>query len=244
MALARKSFSMSWQIIKSSVKMSYDRIGMVLATSCLWFLGTLWPLLVVSALGQRVGGGWVLVAALLSLLSFGPATAAVHGIMAQIVRREDVAVRDFFVFWRQYLGEGLGLSVVLGILFSIVLFDLYFGVFATHWIFKMLWGLWFYFFIFLILVNNFTFPFLVNQKIGIFTALKRAVLVVLDNVVVALLVGLFIVVFTVLSAVSGAGLILLLGGVVALTQNIAYTEIMKRYDEPDVVNAESLETRE
>lgn len=229
---------MSWTIIKSSIAKAYERIGMVLATSTLWFLCTLWPLLVISIFGERLTGIWVLAAILLTLLSLGPATAASHGIMVQIIQNKDVNVRDFFRFWRQYLVKSVGLIVLLEVLFFIVLFDLYFGAVASHWVFKLLWGIWFYFLIFLILVSNFPFPFLVNQNTGIFTALKRSVLIVLDNIVVALAIGLFVVLFTVLSIITGAGMILLLGGVVALTQNIAYTELMKRYDELDTTTAE------
>ena len=116
------------------------------------------------------------------------------------------------------------------ILLLIVVIDIYFGMVTTSKFWQLLMGLWVYFGVFVLLLSNYTYPFLVHQSIGVFQIFRRSALLVLDNLVVTLLVGLFLLVFTVFNFVIAAGLILLLGGVTACVQNVAYEEITKKYD--------------
>ncbi len=229
--MAGQSLSLSWSILKQSLRMSYDYIGMVLAMSSIWAFTAFLPLIVVSALAERIANPLVVaVSLLLTVVTFGPATAAVHGVIGEIVQGEDVRVWDFWKFWRRFFGRGLAITLINILLFAIIITDIYFGLVTTNMIFRLLIGLWVYFLVFLMMVNNYTFPFLVRQKIGAIAAFKKSALLVLDNLVVTLVIGLFLALFTILNVVIAAGLILLLAGVTAFVQNIAYVELMKKYD--------------
>lgn len=230
--MAGESVSLSWSVLKRSIRMSYDYVGMVLATSSLWFFSAFFPFIVVSSLSKYITNPLIIAASIaLTVVTFGPATAAVHGVIAEIVKGEDVRVRDFWRFWRQFFWKGLGLCLVNIGLFGIVITDIYFGLVTTNMVFRLLVGVWVYFLLFLLLLNNYTFPFLVHQQTGVLTVFKRSALLVLDNLVVTVVIGVFILLFAILNVVIAAGLILLLAGVTAFVQNVTYVELMKKYDQ-------------
>ena len=90
---------------QTPLRLAYDHIGMVLVMSTLWSFTALLPLVLVSAFANFITNPNIIGAALpLTVLTYGPATAAVHGVMAQIVAGEDASVLDFF-------GIGDGTSV-------------------------------------------------------------------------------------------------------------------------------------
>jgi uncharacterized membrane protein YesL len=84
------------------------------------------------------------------------------------------------------------------------------------------------------LMANYIFPFLVNQDIGVFLTMKRAVLLALDNIVVTIFLAIAVLLVVVLSVILAAPVLLLMMGTVAFLQNVGYGELMRKYDaEPE-----------
>ncbi|NMB46503.1 MAG: DUF624 domain-containing protein [Firmicutes bacterium] len=229
--MAGQSISKSWQIFRKGIRYSYDYLGMVMATSALWFFAGFLPILVVTTLSKYIKNPAVVgVAMVLTLITLGPATAAVHAMMAKILDREDVGVREYFHHFRRFFGRSVGL-VLLNVLILVILgCDFFFTINNPNKIIRMLSGIWVYFFIFWALMSNYVFPFLVNQDIGIFLTMKRAVLIALDNMVVTIFLTIAVVLIMVLSVILAAPVLLLMMGIVAFLQNVGYRELMQKYD--------------
>ncbi|NMB11789.1 MAG: DUF624 domain-containing protein [Firmicutes bacterium] len=233
--MAGQSISKSWLIFRKGIRHSYDYLGMVLATSALWFFVGFLPILVVTAFSQYIQNPIVVgIAIVLTPVTFGPATAAVHAMITRILDREDVAVREFFGHFRRFFGRGLGLILLNVLILAILGSDFVFTINNPNKIIRMLSGIWIYFFIFWALMSNYIFPFLVNQDIGVFLTMKRAALLALDNIVVTIFLTIAVVIVMVLSVVLAAPVLLLMMGIIAFLQNVGYRELMQKYDtEPE-----------
>lgn len=232
--MAGQSFSKSWLILRKGIRYSYDYIGMVMAASALWFFIGLMPLLAVTTFHTHISNPVVFgIAIVLTLVTLGPATAAVHAMMARILDKEEVLVREFFRHFRHFFARSVGL-VLLGVLIlAILASDFVFTINHPNKFVRMLSGIWIYFFIFWALMSNYIFPFLVNQDIGVFLAMKRAALLALDNLVVTILLTVSVVLVAGISIILAAAVLLLMMGIIAFLQNIAYRVLMQKYDEDD-----------
>jgi uncharacterized membrane protein YesL len=237
--MAGQSLSKSWLIFRRGIRYSYDYLGMVLATSALWFFVGFSPLLVVTTFSNHIQNPAVVgVAIVLTLVTFGPATAAVHAMIAKILDKEDVTVRGFFRHFRCFFGRALGLTLLNVLILVNLGSDFIFTINNPNKIIRMLSGIWIYFFIFWALMSNYIFPFLVNQDIGVFMTMKRAVLLALDNLVVTIFLTIEVVIVAILSIVLAAPVLLLMMGIIAFLQNVGYRELMQKYPEPEQVPAE------
>ena len=233
--MAGQSLSKSWQIFRKGIRYSYDYLGMVMASSALWFFVGFLPLLLATSFSNYIKNPVVFgVAIALTLLTVGPATAAVHTMMARILDKQDVTVREFFRHFRRFFGRGVGLVLLNVLILAILGSDFLFTINNPNKIIRMLSGIWIYFFIFWALMANYIFPFLVNQDIGVFLTMKRAVLLALDNIVVTIFLAIAVLLVVVLSVILAAPVLLLMMGTVAFLQNVGYGELMRKYDaEPE-----------
>jgi uncharacterized membrane protein YesL len=229
--MAGQSLRKSWQIFRKGIRYSYDYLGMVMASSVLWFFVGFLPLLVVTTFSKYIKNPAVFgVAIALTLVTFGPATAAVHTMIAKILDKEDVTVREFFRHFRRFFGRGVGLVLLNVLILAILGSDFLFTINNPNKIIRLLSGIWIYFFIFWALMANYIFPFLVNQDIGVFLTMKRAVLLALDNIVVTIILAIEVLLIVVLSVVLAAPVLLLMMGIIAFLQNVGYRELMQKYE--------------
>lgn len=234
-----QSISKSWSIIRKGIRYAYEYLGMVIATSVLWFFVGFLPILLVTTLNIHAENPLVLGGAMiLTLGTFGPATAAIHAMMAKILSKEDVAVREFFTYFRRFFGRGVGLLVLNILILAILGCDFVFTTNHSSKIIRMFSGVWVYFFIFWALMSNYVFPFMVNQNIGIWLTMKRAALLALDNIVVTILLAVAVVLVVVLSSILAAPVLLLMMGTIAFLQNVGYRELMQKYEEDTHGDAE------
>lgn len=229
--MAGESIAKSWMIFRKGIRNSYDYVGMVMATSALWFFIAFLPLLAATTFSTYLKSPAVAgVAALLTLITFGPATAAVHAMIARILDKEEVLVREFFFYFKKYFTKSVLLVLLNALLLAILFSDFLFSINNPSTFFRLLSGIWIYFMIFWVMMSNYIFPFLVHQDIGVLRVMQRAALLALDNAVVTLLLTVMVVVVAVLNIVITAGVLLLMMGIIAFLQNGAFLELMKKYE--------------
>jgi uncharacterized membrane protein YesL len=215
---------------------------MVMAASALWFFIGFLPLLVATTFSTYIKNPTVVgIALALTLVTLGPATAAVHAMMARILAKEEVMVREFFQHFSRFFGRSIGIVLLNVLILAILASDFVFTINHSNNIVRMLSGIWVYFFIFWALMSNYIFPFLVNQDIGVFLTMKRAALLALDNAVVTIFLTISVVLVAGLSIVLAAAVLLLMMGIIAFLQNVAYLELMQKYDAEEEEIAEDLE---
>ncbi|NLY29871.1 MAG: DUF624 domain-containing protein [Firmicutes bacterium] len=230
--MAGQSISKSWLIIRRGIRYSYDYLGMVIAASALWFITGFFPILVVTSFSKFIQNPAVIgVGIFLTVVTMGPATAAVHGIATRIVQNEDVRVREFFTFFQKFFSRSAALVLLNVLILLILASDLIFTLNSPNKFIQMLSGIWIYFFIFWALMSNYIFPFLVNQNIGVFLTMKRSALLALDNLVVTIALSVAVLIVVVLSVILAAPVLLLMLGIIAFLQNVSYHELMQKYDD-------------
>ena len=118
---------------------------------------------------------------LVTVLTLGASAAAVNYVMIKIINRDEVGLRDFKEGFRRFFGRG-ALAAVIAILGTLILWvDLLFSLNHSNQIIQLMSGIWIWGLVFWYAVLQFVFPFLVQQDIGLIKALKRAALVVIDN---------------------------------------------------------------
>ncbi|NLK08198.1 MAG: DUF624 domain-containing protein [Firmicutes bacterium] len=226
-----KSLRLSWQILKKSVRCAYDYVGMVMASSALWFVVGFLPLLLATTFSNYIKSPVILAAALiLTLVTFGPATAAVHAMISKILAKEEVLVREYFQYFIDFFSRSVGLVWLNSLIVVILVTDFMFTINHSNKIIRAVSGIWVYAFLFWAMMSNYIFPFLVNQNIGVVLAMKRSALLALDNVLVTIVLTVSVAFIAGLSIVLAAAVLLLMMGVIAFFQNMAYRELMQKYD--------------
>ena len=173
------NLSQCWQVIVRTFKAAYDRIGLVMLTNLLWFAIGFGPLLIVMYV--PLPPIFTYVGMLVTVLTLGGAAAAVNYVMVRIINGEDVEVKDFKVGLAKFFWRGAALAVI-AVLGAVVLFvDLSFSLTHSNRIVQFMSGIWIWALVFWYAVQQFVFPFLVQQDIGIRKVLKRSALLVIDN---------------------------------------------------------------
>lgn len=212
-----------------ALKLSYEHIGKVMVTNLAWFaLGFL--LLLLFAYLPVQNDWFFLVTIVGTPLTIGGAFAAVHYRMSFLVKGEDTAFSDFGVGLRRYFLRGAVMAILAVLGFTILLFNIWFSQNYPSKIFLLLSGFWVWGIVLWYAIHQFVFPFLVNQNVGIFGALKKAALIVLDNPWPSFLLVVFSLLITVLSVVFAAPLLIFLASFLALLQNCFYQELMIKYE--------------
>jgi uncharacterized membrane protein YesL len=184
-----------------------------------------------------------------------PLTAAVTYAGNLAVHKEDAGPRDllrgFGRFWLRAAMLGAVQSVVLVVLALDI--SLVFTVRAT-WV-MMLSGIWVYLAIFIWSVCVYVYPLMVEQDVGVPTAIRRSALLVLDNpaytlatVTIAAALFLLGVLPTVLLLLGfrAAGFLMILGlatyaGLNSIFVNCATVRVLKRYNAHRMSERERLE---
>lgn len=220
-----------WQVIAQSFKAAYDRIGIVMLTNLLWFAVGFGPLLIVMYVPLPPAVTYLGI--LLTVLTLGGAAAAVNYVMARIVDKEEVEIRDFKAGLQKFFWRGAALAVI-ALLGAVVLFvDLAFSITHSNRFVQMASGIWIWAIIFWYAVQQFVFPFLVQQDIGIRKVLKRSALLVLDNPLGSAFMVVISLVVLALCIVLAAPILLFVTCLLALLQNFAFKQLMLKYEEAD-----------
>lgn len=225
-------FSQSWRIFIRALKLSYDHIGKIMITNLAWFALGFFPLLVFTYIPFE-NPAFFLPAIVITFITLGGATAAVHYVINRILTGDDATLKEFWQGFKQFVIRGslLLTAAILG--FTILLFNIWFSANYPSTMFMILAGFWIWGIIFWYSVQQFVFPFVINQNIGFFLALKRGALLTLDNPLASGILMVLSVVIIALSVVLAAPILIFVASFLALLQNCFYHEMMLKYDRDD-----------
>lgn len=161
--------------------------------------------------------------------ALGPLAAAVYSFNMEIVKGEEVRVREFFSHIRPHYKKSVFVSAVMGIVLGVLVIDLLFFLRAgTGWM-QFLSVMWVYIILFWVLTAQFVFPVVVTRNPSVFQTIKMAALMALDNLVASFTVALAGVLVLAISIFLRVPLMLFLMGTWSFLHLYAYDELIQRY---------------
>lgn len=220
--------SQAWKLIVQALKMCWDNLTTIVLLNLLWFFFSLAPVFLSSLISEDIT--LFIMAAILALLLIGPVTSASQYLLSLLVNREEITVADFTsafkkFFWRSELLVIIGLAVLIFMVFNFSI-----SVENPAWYVRLLSGIWLYFVLFWLLVLQYIFPLLVQQDIGLLLALKRASLLVLDNLLISLMFLILCGIISFISIYLVIPLVIIWFAMIGLMQNYIVVELLKKYD--------------
>ena len=212
-----------------ALKLSYEHIGKVMLTNLIWFVAGFLLLLLFTYV--PVESNWIFLLVVVGTpITIGGSFAAVHHRMNAIVKGEDTVMGDLWGGFKRYFLRGAVLTVLAVLGFGILFFNIWFSQNYPSKLFLVLSGFWIWGIVLWYAIHQFVLPFVVNQNAGVFKALKKAALIVLDNPWPSFLLMLFSLIVTALSVLFAAPLLIFLASFLALLQNCFYHELMVKYE--------------
>lgn len=229
--MAGESIKSGVHILGRSIRYGYDYLGTVLISSALWFLIGLTPsIFTVYGVVRGPDAVRALLALVTLLFLTAPATAAVFSMTGRIVGGEETVLKDFFTGYRHFFWKSAALTALHLIILVVLVVDLVFVARHPSPLVRLLLGLWVYVLAFWGLMGLFLFPLLVKQDAGVLKTMRRAALIALDNTVQSAVIAAFVVVFSVVSALFTAAMLLIYMGLVSFSLNVALLEVFKKYE--------------
>lgn len=223
-----------------ALKLSYEQIGKVMTTNLVWFgLGFLLLLLFTYLPFQN--DLFFKIALFSTPLTIGGAYGAVSYRMNLAVKGEDTVLADVWAGLKRYFFRGAVLVFLACLGFFILIFNVLFSQNYPYIVFLILSGLWIWGIIFWYAMQQYVFPFLVNQDTKVLAAIKKAALLVLDNPLPSFLLVIFSVIIIVLSVLFAAPLLVFVASFLALLQNCFYHELMLKYEDLPVEELDEVE---
>ena len=235
------SFGQSWRTFFRGFKISYEHIGKVMLTNLIWFAVGFAPLLAFSYLPFLQRDAFFIVAIVIGLVTMGGATGAVHYRMNRVVLGEETSLKDMWEGFKLYWLRGTILITLAILGFLLLLFNMWFSQNYPTTLFMILSGLWIWGIIFWFALNQFVFPFLTNQDIGVIKTLKRSALIILDNPLTTLVLLVLSVIVVALSLVFAAPLLIFVASFLAIVQNSFYHAMMAKYESEEQDNLVEVE---
>jgi len=231
----RYSPAQALTVLGKSAATAYERMGMVVITSIAWYFATLAS---VTAAGVTM---WALP---LAVVLVAPLSVAITYFGNLAVHREDAGLREL---WRGYTKFWVR-AVVLGAANLAVVIILWIDIRAimtaqATWM-RMLAGVWIYLGLFAGLLFMYAYPVMVEQDTTPWKAIRRAVILILDNPAYTLTIGLLEAILLavgvlptvlLLSGSRAAGYLQIVGvaayaGFNAVFRNLAVVRLLQRYD--------------
>ena len=231
----RYSPAQALAVLGRSATIAYERMGMVVITSIAWYFATL---------ASATAAGITIWALPLAVVLVAPLSVAITYFGNLAVHREDAGLREL---WRGYTKFWVR-AVVLGAVNLAVVIILWIDIRAimtaqATWM-RMLAGAWIYLGLFAGLLFMYAYPVMVEQDTTPWKAIRRAVILILDNPAYTLTIGLLDVVLLalgvlptvlLLSGSKAAGYMQIIGvaayaGFNAVFRNLAAVRLLQRYD--------------
>ena len=231
----RYSPAQALAVLGRSASIAYERMGMVVITSIAWYF---------AALAAATAAGVTVWAVPLAVVLVAPLSVAITYFGNLAVHREDAGLREL---WRGYTKFWLR-GVALGAVNLAVVFVLWVDIRAimaanAAWI-RMLAGAWIYLGLFAGLLFMYAYPVMVEQDTTPWKAIRRAVILILDNPAYTLTIGLLEVILLavgvlptvlLLSGSKAAGYLQIIGvaayaGFNSVFRNLAAVRLLQRYD--------------
>lgn len=235
-------------VIGTSLRDTYNHLGTTVMVSVIWFLSfglvTIIPLFFFIAESPLVK--WSIVGAV-DLIFLAPVTTAAFYVAKLILwDRADVGLRDFWAGLRRFWWRSLGVSALHVLITIVIAVDLAFCLTNPSSIIKLGAGFFAYALIFVAMMLNYYYSFLVHQDTTTLKALKKAALVVLGNPLFSIVISVFALILLAVSLAFAPAFMLAFMGAMAFLQNNALIELFKKYGirRPDETDAESPDANE
>lgn len=194
-----------WSILLQSIRNIYDEIGFVVLASVAWFF------------------------ALFTIILIGPVMAGIYYLFFRLHQKKEVKALDLLEGIKRYWWKGLSFILLYLFLLVVILSNILFCINHTNPYIQLLALLWFYPLLLLLLISLFYFPALMEFQKGVFETIKRSALIVLDNFLMALGLGVFLLFFLVLSIIIPPLFMLVLGGGSAMIGTRLFSSILEKY---------------
>ncbi|HUV03733.1 MAG TPA: hypothetical protein VMX94_01345 [Armatimonadota bacterium] len=217
------------KILKKWLLDSYDYLGLVLASSFLWFSVVVGGL---AAIKVGVGGSLVLLlvsAALFYIFLIAPMTTGVHVMAKKIVTRDDPSLLDALSGFKDYLKASWALGLAQMFVTLLIVANAWFYLTRGAFVLKLLGILFVYLLLLWALSAVYHFPLLIEQRPGALKILRRGILLMLDNVAFTGGVFFVIILLTCFCAITLLGLPLLYVGMVSIVQTRALRALFVKY---------------
>lgn len=233
-SLAGESVRQGWRIISRGFRGAYDYMGMNMVLSSLWFFIGLAPAgLAFLVMLQLPSVASALIFGLVCTFILGPVTAGVYSMSTSMLLGEHVLIREFFRHLRDHYRRSAWATAALLIILAILLVDLAFFLRSeTAWL-QVLSIIWVYFLAFWALAAQCVYPLVVRKKRRTLETLKMAALLVLDNLVATLLLGLAGLVVTALCVLLQVPVVLFFAGTLSFLHVAALDELLLKYGQSD-----------
>ncbi len=231
----RYSPAQALTVLGKSAATAYERMGMVVITSIAWYFATL---------ASATTAGVTMWALPLAVVLVAPLSVAITYFGNLAVHREDAGLREL---WRGYIKFWVR-AVVLGAANLAVVIILWIDIRAimtaqATWM-RMLAGVWIYLGLFAGFLFMYAYPVMVEQDTTPWKAIRRAVILILDNPAYTLTIGLLEAILLavgvlptvlLLSGSRAAGYLQIVGvaayaGFNAVFRNLAVVRLLQRYD--------------
>lgn len=219
------ALSQGWKLICNGFKIVWERMTTLIILNLLWFLLWLAPMFINSVTSDNQVYFWICV--VVSLILFGPVTAAMHHLINRIVHGDVIGVSDFIAAFKQFFWRSEALTWLS--LFIIVILLVGFAFISSHSlpVIRIFSALWLYAILFWLMVYQFVFPCLIQQKLGVWTTLKQATLLVKDNMLVSLMLLLLSGLLTIMGWYVIFIFVVFWFSVISLLQNYIMVELLK-----------------
>ena len=222
-------------VIGKSAVIAYERMGMVVVTSIAWYFATLASATVAGVTMWALPPAVMLVA---------PLTVAITYFGNLAVHREDAGLRELWRGYTKFWVRGVVLGAVNLAVVLILWIDIRAIMTAQATWMRMLAGAWIYLGVFAGLLFMYAYPVMVEQDTTPWKAIRRAVILILDNPAYTLTIGLLEVILLavgvlptvlLLSGSKAAGYLQIIGvaayaGFNAVFRNLAVVRLLQRYD--------------
>ena len=222
--------SQSWAIIVKSLKATYEHLGLAVVINVIWFFLWLSPMFLYAVSGLE-NITLFIIANMLSVVLFGPATAGAYALLNKIVNEGSTAISEYKGAFLKFFWRSLLLVLVCGLMFLFIILNIRVSLNSQVFLFQLIGGMWLYVLLFWCAMMQYVFPLLVQQNVGILTIIKRAALITLDNILLSLLILLASLVITFVSAFSMVLLVILWLSLIGLLQNFAFVQVLSKYDD-------------
>ena len=220
-----------WKTLKKSLADSYDYLGLVLASSFVWFSTALGGFAVVSKIGRLESPLMPLLGmAALYLLLIAPMTAGVYSLARTIVIRDDPSLLDLLWGARKLFVPSMTLAFAQLIVTAMIVANAWFYLTHGGILLRMLGVVFLYILLVWALSATYHYPLLIEQRPGVLKILKRGLLLAMDNVAFTAGVFFVIILLTCFSGVTLLGLPLLYMGVLSILQTRALRALFVKYE--------------
>ena len=208
---------------------SYDYIGLVLASSLLWFGIALGGF---AAIKAGFGGNLFALfasAALFYVLLIAPMTAGVYLMAKKVVTRDEPSLLDILRGFRDYLKASWALGLAQVVITLLIAVNSWFYLTCGAVALKLLGILFAYMLLFWALSAVYHFPVLIEQRPGVLKVLERGVLLMMDNVAFTGGVFFVIILLTCFCVITIFGLPLLYIGMMSVLKTRALRALFVKY---------------